>query len=95
MVSITLAFMLLIDGNPAYINRSSGVPYPTVENPTDFERERNIILDHVDNITRIDETKNCETTQIATEILPDTDIFKSLFLDCTLSLQELLFQFLF
>jgi RHS repeat-associated protein len=57
-------------------NAKFNVPDPTVENPTDFERERNIFLDHVDNITRIDETKNGETTQITTEILPDTDNFK-------------------
>jgi RHS repeat-associated protein len=52
------------------------VPDPTAANPTDFERERNIFLDHLDNITRIDETKNGETTQITTEIPPDTDFLK-------------------
>jgi RHS repeat-associated protein len=57
-------------------NAKFNVPDPTVENPTDFERERNISLDHVDNITRIDETKNGETSQITTEILPDTDYAK-------------------
>ncbi|MFN2174320.1 MAG: hypothetical protein ACK2U3_00005, partial [Anaerolineales bacterium] len=57
-------------------NAKFNVPDPTAANPTEFERERNIFLDHVDNITRIDETKNGETTQITTEILPDTDNFK-------------------
>jgi RHS repeat-associated protein len=49
---------------------------PTAANPTDFERERSILLDHLDNITRIDETKNGETTQITTDIPPDTDYAK-------------------
>jgi RHS repeat-associated protein len=57
-------------------NAKFNVPDPTAANPTDFERERNIFLDHVDNITRIDETKNGETTQITTEIPPDTDFLK-------------------
>jgi RHS repeat-associated protein len=76
MASLILSFMLLIGGNPGYINRPPEVPESTIENPTDFERERNIFLDHVDNITRIDETKNGETTQITTEIPPDTDFLK-------------------
>jgi YD repeat-containing protein len=76
MLSLALAFMLMTGGNPGYINRSAIVTDPTAANPTDFERERNIFLDHLDNITRIDETKNGETTQITTEILPDTDDFK-------------------
>jgi RHS repeat-associated protein len=57
-------------------NAKFNVPDPTAANPTDFERERNIFLDHVDNITRIDETKNGETSQITTEIPPDTDFLK-------------------
>jgi RHS repeat-associated protein len=57
-------------------NAKFNVPDPTVENPTGFDREKNIFLDHVDNITRIDETKNGETTQITTEIPPDTDFLK-------------------
>jgi RHS repeat-associated protein len=57
-------------------NAKFNVPDPTAANPTDFEKERNIFLDHVDNITRIDETKNGETSQITTEILPDTDFSK-------------------
>jgi RHS repeat-associated protein len=57
-------------------NAKFNVTDPTVENPTDFERERNISLDHLDNITRIDETKNGETSQITTEIPPDTDFLK-------------------
>jgi RHS repeat-associated protein len=57
-------------------NAKFNVPDPTAANPTDFERERNIFLDHVDNITRIDETKNGETSQITTEIPPDTDFSK-------------------
>jgi RHS repeat-associated protein len=57
-------------------NAKFNVPDPTAANPTDFERERNILLDHVDNITRIDETKNGEATQITTEIPLDTDFLK-------------------
>ncbi|MFC2146714.1 RHS repeat domain-containing protein [Acidobacteriota bacterium] len=52
------------------------VPDPTAENPTGFDREKSIVLDHVDNITRIEETKNGETSQITTEIPPDTDFLK-------------------
>jgi RHS repeat-associated protein len=52
------------------------VPDPTAANPTDFEREWNIFLDHLDNITRIDETKNGETSQITTEIPLDSDFLK-------------------
>jgi RHS repeat-associated protein len=57
-------------------NEKFNVPDPTAATPTDFERERNIFLDHLDNITRIDETINGETTQIATEIPLGTDYFK-------------------
>jgi RHS repeat-associated protein len=76
MVSIILAFMQMIGGNPGFINSPVEVPQSTNNNPTDFERARNILLDHLDNITRIDETKNGETTQITTEIPPDTDFLK-------------------
>jgi RHS repeat-associated protein len=76
MVSIIVALMIMIGGNPVNINRQAVVPDPTAANPTDFERERNILLDHLDNITRIDETQNGETTQITTEIPLDSDYSK-------------------
>jgi hypothetical protein len=57
-------------------NAKFNVHDPTAANPTDFEREWNIFLDHLDNITRIDETKNGETSQITTEIPLDSDFLK-------------------
>lgn len=86
MISVILAFMLLIGGNPCYIKSPPEITESTIKNTTDFEIERNIFLDHVDNITRIDETKNDETIQITTEILLEDFIFKSLFLDYPLYL---------
>ncbi|MFC2146804.1 RHS repeat domain-containing protein, partial [Acidobacteriota bacterium] len=57
-------------------NAKFNVPDQTVENPTGFEREKSIVLDHVDNITRIEEIKNGETSQVTTEIPLDTDYSK-------------------
>jgi RHS repeat-associated protein len=64
--------------DPVYrlTNAKFNVPDPTAANPTQFEKEKSIHLDHVDNITRIDEIKNGVTRQITTEIPPDTDFSK-------------------
>ena len=75
MLSLALVFMLTMGGNPGYISSHASIPNSTISNPTEIERERNIFLDHVDNITKIDETKNGETTQITTELPLDNDNF--------------------
>ncbi len=68
MVSITLTFMLMIGGNPGYINRPSVVNDLNIENPTAFEKEKAITFDKLDNILSIVENFNGQTKTITTDI---------------------------
>jgi RHS repeat-associated protein len=52
------------------------VPAPTLPNPTDFEREKAIRFDKVDNITSILETIGSTTTTITTDIPENSNYSK-------------------
>jgi YD repeat-containing protein len=57
-------------------NVKFNVPDPTIPNPTQFEREKKINLDKVDNIMSIVENYNGQSQTISTEIPEDTSFYK-------------------
>jgi RHS repeat-associated protein len=77
MVSIILAFMLMIVGNPGYINSTTGVPDANIENQTTFEKEKAIKYDHLHNILSIVENFNGQTKTITTDI-PENSVYSKL-----------------
>jgi RHS repeat-associated protein len=52
------------------------VPDPTIENPTDFEKEKTINFDKLDNILSIVESFNSQTKTITTDIPENSDYSK-------------------
>jgi RHS repeat-associated protein len=77
MVSIILAFMLMIGGNPCNINSTTGAPDPTIENPTTFEKEKAIRYDQLHNILSMVENFNGQTKTITTDI-PENSVYSKL-----------------
>ncbi len=68
--------MLMIGGNPGYINIPSGVHDLTIENPTVFEKEKTVKLDHLDNILSIVENYNGQVKTITTDTPGNSDYSK-------------------
>jgi len=58
-------------------NMKFNVPDPTVENPTDFEKEKAINFDKLDNILSIVENFNGQTKTITTDI-PENSVYSKL-----------------
>jgi RHS repeat-associated protein len=76
IVSIILAFMLMIGGNPGYINSPPEITESTIENPTTFEKEKTINFDKLHNILSIVENYNGQTKTITTDIPENSDYSK-------------------